>query len=47
LSENQTLLVDLVMASRMHRSKIFVDLLQLQFGSSPNHVVAGSYQTNV
>jgi hypothetical protein len=27
--------------------QVFVDLLQLQFGRRPNHVVAGSYQTKV
>jgi len=32
---------------RVHRSKILVNLLQLQFTGSPNHVVAGSYQANV
>src|ERR1700730_8105416 len=27
--------------------QVFVDLLQLQFGSRPNHVVAGRYQSNI
>jgi hypothetical protein len=38
---------DLLVRASPEDNQVFVDLLQLPFGSVPNHVVAGSYQTNV